>query len=628
MAHALHRRLLSKDLLRRAWHWSVDDARSDFIGDPLAYYDFGFDLDGHLEALLRQLRHEPYRAQPLLRIDVPKAPLAVRPGSVPEMDDRIVAFAAIYLLAPAIDRRLPDTVYSFRLKKTSRWPKSMPFEDREIVRFPLLKGKTIRRRIVLIEPWYKAWPAFREAVRYAYEEEGYTHLVVSDIAAYFENIDLVILKGILAERLPREQRLINLLMEMMRCWTWPTTHGGMVERGLPQGTSISRFLGNAYLLPLDDAFGRFCRGGKARYFRYMDDVKILCKSRRIARQAVLCMNECLRYLHLNMQGAKTGIRSDEDIREELYDDRVDRVSSVINELQRAQTEPVGDARRAYLLSKVNQEFCTIPQPGRALEPRDLRLYRRVLTAHMQLEEPGLVHDALQRIRENSDDRLMKRCLQYACMFPRRSGEVGQEIDDMLTSPEGLFELEEALLLEAARYLYRIPTSLISYAGRAMRQKRRHWYVRVQAALLVEGTTLRKRSLDALRQVFEHEPGIPVRRALVKCLCQYPDAQQAQFLERLLRDLDQRICRTGRMLSALRRDPDRARAEIRFLFRNLTEHRLLTSFYRIEVVKHARDRNVRELLLQQLHRRGHLARAPALRERVKRTIEHLKTSLQG
>jgi len=251
----------------------------------------------------------------------------------------------------------------------------------------------------------------------------------------------------------------------------------------------------------------------------------------------------------------------------------------------------------------------------------------VLTAFMLLQDPGLVNDSLQRIRDNSDDRLMRRCLRYACMFPRRSRRIGQFLHDMLCSPEGLFGLEEAMILEACRYLYRIPASLIKYALWAQKQKNKHWYVRAQAALLREQTVLQSRSIRSLRQMFEQEPSVPLRRALLRCLCQDSADCQNAFLQRLLYDLDQRICRAGRMLMSLRNNPNRAQAEIRFLFRNLTEDRLLESFYRIEVLKYARDRTVRQLLLQELRQARPLARRPLLRDKVKRVICCLKDSLR-
>lgn len=301
MPGTLYKKLFDLELLKRAWHLSRADARTDFIFDCYRYNDFAFNLENNLKSILHSLKTGTYHPKPLLKIDVPKSSLTVRPGSVPEIEDRIVTFAIIYLIAPILDKELPDTVYSYRLK--AKPDRDNIFEDKEVLEFTFLKKKTIQKRIQIIEPWYEQWPKFDTAVRYSYEEEGYNYLSVSDISAYFENIHLDILRDKLLKYLPNEQKLVNLLISILEFWTWRTHEGKNLGRGLSQGNTVSSFLANIYLLPLDRAFKTFSKKHDVKYFRYMDDVKILSKEENVARSVIFKMNEVLRDIHLNIQGS-------------------------------------------------------------------------------------------------------------------------------------------------------------------------------------------------------------------------------------------------------------------------------------------------------------------------------------
>jgi type I restriction enzyme S subunit len=136
---------------------------------------------------------------------LPQSSLAVRPGSVPEIEDRIVTYAIIYLIAPYLDKKLPEGVYSYRLKPERT--RDRLFHDHEILQFPFLKKRTIREMIDIVEPWYGQWPIFVEKTKYTFEEKGYNYLAISDIVSYFENISLEILRDeILLKHLPKNKK--------------------------------------------------------------------------------------------------------------------------------------------------------------------------------------------------------------------------------------------------------------------------------------------------------------------------------------------------------------------------------------------------------------------------------------
>ena len=183
-------KLLTRDMLLRGWHLARRESRSDFIEDLYSTDVFGAEVYANIGELLNRLRMGTYIPSPLLHIDIPKGTLGTRPGSIPIISDRVVLNAIVYLMAPTIDEKYPVGVYSYRLKTPP--DRDRLFKENDILDLPYLKSTTIGRLVDLVEPWYALWPEFDALSRTAFERDGYRYLSVSDIAAYFENIQLAI----------------------------------------------------------------------------------------------------------------------------------------------------------------------------------------------------------------------------------------------------------------------------------------------------------------------------------------------------------------------------------------------------------------------------------------------------
>nr|WP_281722816.1 RNA-directed DNA polymerase [Nitrosomonas nitrosa] len=374
MALDLYQKLCDLNLLKRAWHIARNDSRTAFMYDPYRYSDFGFHLEEYLQNLSQRLRNGSYHPKPLQKIDVPKSSFSVRPGSVLQIEDKIVLFAITCLIAPPLDKRLPPNVYSWRLKKNPK--RDELFHDNEILEFTFLKGTTIRKRIEFVEPWYAAWPHFMEESERLYEKEGYQFLVVSDIVAYFENIDLDLLRTLLLQELPQQAKIINFLINLLEYWAWPTPHGAVAPRGIPQGNGVSSFLGNLYLLPLDRAFLSLTRRLDLKYLRYMDDVKVLSRTLASAREALFLMNDKLRGLRLNIQGAKTRILQGKEVEAELFDPRLTVVNDVIQDvLKNPNLTTTGRKQRA---ASLRIQLRKITGRKGIIRDKELRTYLKIV----------------------------------------------------------------------------------------------------------------------------------------------------------------------------------------------------------------------------------------------------------
>lgn len=618
MAKDLYEELLSMNILRRAWHLARNDARTAFVSDAIRYNDFAFNFEDNLQSLRDVLASGDYHPGPLLRIDVPKSTLAVRPGSFPQIEDLIVGFGIVVLIAPKLDGYLSEGVYSYRLKK--RLDRDSLFKDVQILKHPFLKRRTIQHRVNIVESWYGIWPEFAKVTRLAYEEKGFNYLGESDIAAYFENINIDILRDLLLKYLPKQQRIVNLLTNMLDYWSWRSYEGRRLPRGIPQGNTVSSFLGNIYLLPLDQEFKKFGQQNEISYFRYMDDVRIFAKDEAVARKMIFLMNDVLRGLHLNIQGSKTAILRGSDIEKQLIDDRFDIVNDQIKTFER-QRELTASERDQHSNS-LKRQYRRIKCRKRALTGKDLRLFRRLLTGFRLLDDPYLVSRTLLELERNPDARLIKSAIGYFRRFPGRE-KIAQRINKFLQSPINLFAQQEALLLSVLRYFRDWPGDANRYARRVLRLKKKHWYVRVEAALLLSQEVLRPRSVRSLRNLYKNEPNEQVRRALLVPLCQLDRDDQIQFLREVAFERCPKTSAVAGMLTRLREDANAAQTEVNSIFRDWSENKLLDNFYKVEVIRHSENDCIQQALLRKLKSIRRFVRRPRLSKKVNITLEIIK-----
>jgi len=130
----------------------------------------------------------------------------------------------------------------------------------------------------------------REAIRH-----GAHWAFKTDIEAFFENID----RGILIRQLARSNvdlPLIHLTLAAI------TSHLGCCsyrKRGLPQGNIICPVLSNLYLHGFDEACARY------KYFRYADDILVLCRTQEECLRAKTSIEKWLTRLHLSLNPNKT-----------------------------------------------------------------------------------------------------------------------------------------------------------------------------------------------------------------------------------------------------------------------------------------------------------------------------------
>ncbi len=619
MTTDFYTKLSDMNLLRRAWHLARKDSRSDFMLDPYRYSDFAFRLDDHLHGISESLSTLSYHPKPLLTIDVPKSSLAVRPGSVLEIEDRVVLFAIARLIAPHLDRLLPPGVCSWRVKKKAE--ADPLFEDHEVLRFPFLKRRTIQKRIEFVEPWYEGWPRFMRKLEFAYEKQGYRFLVVSDIVAYFENIDHSLLRDLLLQHLPRQRRIIEFLVSLLEFWAWQTVGGVTVPRGIPQGNSVSSFIGNIYLLPVDFAFSSLVMRRDLKYFRYMDDVKVLAKDNGSAREALFLMNERLRALRLNIQGAKTEILKGAEIRGELFDERLDQINKVVDALQKRRR--ISERRKKDYSAELRGHLRSIKGKKAIIQGKDLRIFRRLMTAFKLLGGSAMVRLTLDQLERNPDYKLVDSAGGYLRVQERNLKKIADRLTHLLTSDPFLFAYQKASFFSTMRYMRQLPPEAWNEARHQLKLKRAHWYVRQQAAALLALKKLRRSELRSVERMFEKEQNAEVKRALLQSLTQLPRKHLGETVRQLLFVAHPKLQRVGRFFYGVLFDRNKGEEQVKSIFSDFREDTLLERLFEVQLLSNAKDITVRKRLLDNLVKHRKEVHRPLLRMRLSDLVQQLQ-----
>ena len=596
-------RLLTTETLTRGWHLARDDVRQDFSQDLYSTDVYGQDLKRNIQETQNRIRTGTYQARPLFRMEVPKGVLAFRPGTVIPIQDRVVLSAIILLIAPQIDKRLSESVFSWRVKD-SLPNKGTIFRESNITDLPFLRKRTIRIRVDPFESWYEQWPEFDQQTRRLFQIEGYRFLATSDIAAYFENIQLPILRDRLLTYVHDESELINLLFTFLETWAERTADGRAHFRGIPQGNFISSFLGNIFLLPLDDSLTKFCENREAVYFRYMDDVRIFTKRLEDARIALLHMARTLRELHLNVQTAKTRIY-DENLREIstiLIDERVDTLSEMIKGIQRkyrSAEPPPGE--KLTLVNKLadiaRQDVARgqkITGARHALEGLSLRCFQRWTYAHMLVHSDAFIDRLLREISKSADGKLTRKLISTTKRFPRKRS-IQSRVLKMIQNDQIIFPYQEAECLRAIRYLSAVSQETKDHAWDRLNDPENDRYLRMQAAYLISRTTIRNERLDSLLELFNSEADPYVQVAISTILVQRQDDNQ-EVVRQFILHPNEKVRNIGKFYRTVQNESTVARKSLRHAFKPQIPWILCDCMSVLHLMAESRNSELKTMLL--------------------------------
>lgn len=135
----------------------------------------------------------------------------------------------------------------------------------------------------------------------------YEYFIKLDIKEFFPSIDHNILLKLLKKKI-RKQSFLSLIEKALQTPTVPvpTKDYELNKSGIPQGIAIASILANIYLSKIDEEYSKDNEDFK--YFRYVDDILILCKKSNVSTIKDSLLNE-LNKLHLETSIAKNKVGS-------------------------------------------------------------------------------------------------------------------------------------------------------------------------------------------------------------------------------------------------------------------------------------------------------------------------------
>ncbi len=227
--------------------------------------------DESIIAKIAERRVASLAFNPVVRIDVPKTLHSNRPAVLLDLPDRVALQAVVQAMSEPIEAHLGPNIFSSRRDRAGKY---------------------------FLEHGTRKWVRFKTAVRDHAEEMGEGAWVASaDVSAYFEHV----IHKILFEELSAAGAAgmpLKALRAMLSRWA-------LVEGvGLPQGPNAARVLGNFYMVGVDNGMG----GSEYGYFRFMDDVRIVAKTKPAAVAALREFERLCRARGLTVSSAKTSVK--------------------------------------------------------------------------------------------------------------------------------------------------------------------------------------------------------------------------------------------------------------------------------------------------------------------------------
>lgn len=259
------------------------DMRDDWFFDAIFYQDL-FSNKGDLQAVITELLVEDngqYVGAKRQIYDVPKKGLGIRYSLETDFYDRFIYQSICTYLIGHFDPLLSHRVLGHRLNKKRQ-------DERYL----------FKNRIEL-------WRTF-EGITYTALGNDQA-LLVTDLINYFENISVDLVRTSFLQNLSlvkangrdklRIRNAVETLCVLLGRWGYSDRHG------LPQNRDASSFIANVVLSGVDHKMAELGYD----YYRYVDDIRIVCKDPRHARKALTDLVGELRKVGMNINSAKTDI---------------------------------------------------------------------------------------------------------------------------------------------------------------------------------------------------------------------------------------------------------------------------------------------------------------------------------
>lgn len=252
------------------------DMNDDWYYDSLQYVDL-LNSDYLYAELENYFYQNSYKASKAEKFYIPKSNYTLREAYILPLIDRIIYMAIVGELGELIDDSLIPNVFASRYNRIKQ-------------NNLLING---------VEQWLKfKYKISQEINKKDNGQFEFNCILHVDILNYYDNID----KKLLVEKLKRiatnnnHLNSINLLETFLSSYSDKST-------GIPQNNDASALLSTFYLNQVDV----FINNHTHSYYRFADDIKILCKDKYEARKFLVLLEKELKRCQLSVNSQKTKI---------------------------------------------------------------------------------------------------------------------------------------------------------------------------------------------------------------------------------------------------------------------------------------------------------------------------------
>jgi hypothetical protein len=493
--------------LSLAWKRVKDDFRDRvFLRHPYAVEVIESDLRGWLTARLDSVRDGSYAPASMYVCEVPKGRGLVRPGSHLSYVDRVIYAACVGACFQAIHEALKWSQGKVDLSYRLAVQPSSP--------------DWIRDR-------FTGWQEFRQqSLRRI--DAGALYVVMADISAFYENVDISVLLSDLKQSGPPG----DAVEQIARCLNkWAQVPG----RGIPQGQSPSDILAKLYLNNVDLNLQNMGYD----HLRYVDDIRVFCKDVVAAKRVLIDLSRLLRKRGLSLQAAKSEIYRADQAR-----DKIEGIAVVLKGVaERFINQVVRE-------TGIGDPYISIPEADDILGQNPEEAPAEIITEAYQTYfvdspnqfNPTLFHFLLNRLGNQADSFAEDHTVTLLEPHPAEILEYLSRLQDppvadlveFLSSDAAIYDFQNHQILEFFLKRENIPEELISVARQMAFDPTKPRYLRTVGRALLG----RFGSVADLERLFNSydETNDPSEKGEIICsLCRLEKGRRNSFLSRAEQD---------------------------------------------------------------------------------------------
>jgi len=394
------------------------------VRDTLDFLDFEVDLESNLGSIVYEVNTSNYHPQkPYLHLSAKNKGIN-RPTVVFDVKDALVYRFCV--------EQIEDELFAKTRQKNVRGG----------IKITAVKNEDGDD---YYEKWFDDWLQHNEDLRKCLSKKGY--LVSTDIASYFENINILILRDLIRSDVESKGCILNLMFYFLENTRFRNLYEVNTYTGLPQeDIDCSRVLAYYFLKSHDEEMAEFCKESSAEFYRFVDDMSIAVESEVTGKKALKRMTESLRRLNLVSSIEKTSIMESQEAQAQLFFEENDNLSDIESCL-------FDNLKNNYNLEEIIQKtqsyYTELVNNGKGKHKNWIKILKRFYTICTYAQMDFLMADIPKHVIEFPTLFLGDKIGKYLIRNQRSSQFRGaiSNLIDYLYSDENLYPVLESNLLE-------------------------------------------------------------------------------------------------------------------------------------------------------------------------------------